>query len=130
MGELKFRQELFDDFQSLTLENYKLGQLYGLEKFWAFLKYSKQQNEIIIEPTLKDALARYKTLEDFRADPTSYPQSAQVRGIFPREVSRPSSTRGSISSRMSQYSISSENEVSISEFIQEMSAPSSKNIQI
>jgi len=84
--EKKFRQELFDDFQSFTIEDYKVGQLYGLEKFWAFLKYSrilKQNNDLTIDPQLEEALSRYKSLEDFRVDPTSYPQSAQIKGTLP-----------------------------------------------
>ncbi|XP_075243136.1 uncharacterized protein LOC142337638 isoform X2 [Convolutriloba macropyga] len=81
--EKKFRQELFDDFQLFTIEDYKVGQLYGLEKFWAFLKYSRKQNNLTIDPQLQEALARYKSLEDFRVDPTSYPQSAQIKGTLP-----------------------------------------------
>lgn len=40
------------------------GQLYGLEKFWAFLKYSRKH--VDIDPKLKEWLAKYKKLEDFR----------------------------------------------------------------
>ncbi|XP_063723727.1 la-related protein 1B-like isoform X2 [Symsagittifera roscoffensis] len=81
--EKKFRQELFDDFQTFTIDDYKVGQLYGLEKFWAFLKYSRKQSNLAIDPQLQQALARYKSLEDFRVDPTSYPQSAQIKGTLP-----------------------------------------------
>ena len=41
-------------------------QLYGLEKFWAFLKYSRKKIEI--NPKLKEALSHYKRLEDFRVE--------------------------------------------------------------
>lgn len=41
------------------------GQLYGLEKFWAFLKYSKIKNQPI-EPKLQEHLRQFKNLEDFR----------------------------------------------------------------
>lgn len=41
------------------------GQLYGLEKFWAFLKYSKIKNQPI-EPKLQEHLSQFKNLEDFR----------------------------------------------------------------
>lgn len=41
------------------------GQLYGLEKFWAFLKYSKMKNQPI-DPKLQDHLRQFKNLEDFR----------------------------------------------------------------
>ena len=40
------------------------GQLYGLEKFWAFLKYSRRQ--VDIEPKLMELLKDFKRLEDFR----------------------------------------------------------------
>lgn len=41
------------------------GQLYGLEKFWAFLKYSKIKNQPI-DPKLQEHLRKFKNLEDFR----------------------------------------------------------------
>ena len=41
--EKKFRTELFNDFQVETLKDHDTGSLYGLEKFWAFLKYYKVQ---------------------------------------------------------------------------------------
>ena len=41
------------------------GQLYGLEKFWAFLKYSKMKNQPI-DPKLQEHLSQFKNLEDFR----------------------------------------------------------------
>ncbi|KAG7232254.1 hypothetical protein INR49_009538 [Caranx melampygus] len=44
------------------------GQLYGLEKFWAFLKYSKAKN-LEIDPKLQERLSKFKRLEDFRVDP-------------------------------------------------------------
>ena len=43
------------------------GQLYGLEKFWAFLKYAKQKPKDI-RPELKEKLKQYKRLEDFRIE--------------------------------------------------------------
>ena len=42
------------------------GQLYGLEKFWAFLKYSRKH--VDFDPKLKEWLSKYKRLEDFRVD--------------------------------------------------------------
>lgn len=32
--EQKFKQEMYDDFEELTWESYKKGNLYGLEKYW------------------------------------------------------------------------------------------------
>ncbi|KAI0217822.1 Lanosterol synthase [Lamellibrachia satsuma] len=41
--------------------------LYGLEKFWAFLKYSRIK--VNIDKRLKQMLSKYKRLEDFRVEP-------------------------------------------------------------
>lgn len=43
-----------------------LGHLYGLEKFWAFLKYYKGHQPLDISPELTKRLSKFKTLEDFR----------------------------------------------------------------
>jgi len=40
------------------------GYLYGLEKFWAFLKYSKR--EVPINWKIKNWLSKFIRLEDFR----------------------------------------------------------------
>ena len=42
--ETKFRPHVFECFQRDTLADCKDGHLYGLEKFWAFLKYYKVTN--------------------------------------------------------------------------------------
>ena len=39
--ERKFRPDLYRDFQQETLKDCEAGQLYGLEKFWAFMKVCK-----------------------------------------------------------------------------------------
>nr|BAC05306.1 unnamed protein product [Homo sapiens] len=44
------------------------GQLYGLEKFWAYLKYSQSKTQSI-DPKLQEYLCSFKRLEDFRVDP-------------------------------------------------------------
>uniref|UniRef100_A0A8C9PYC5 Uncharacterized protein n=1 Tax=Spermophilus dauricus TaxID=99837 RepID=A0A8C9PYC5_SPEDA len=44
------------------------GQLYGLEKFWAYLKYSQSKTGSI-DPKLQEYLCSFKKLEDFRIDP-------------------------------------------------------------
>lgn len=66
-----------------------LGQLYGLEKFWAFLKYYKNSEKLDVEPKLRDCLNKFNTVEDFRVDEPqlndllegvgSLPPSAQKR---------------------------------------------------
>lgn len=52
---------------SLSLSSFPTGQLYGLEKFWAFLKYSKAKN-LDIDPKLQEYLGKFRRLEDFRVD--------------------------------------------------------------
>lgn len=44
-----------------------IGQLYGLEKFWAFLKYAKVKNQPI-DPKLQEYLSKFKSIDDFRVD--------------------------------------------------------------
>lgn len=50
--------------QEETLRDYDTGHLYGLEKFWAFLHYSKQKPEM--EPRIAQLLKKYRRIEDFR----------------------------------------------------------------
>ena len=42
------------------------GQLYGLEKFWAFTKYYKHADELHIQPQLKEKLEPFNCIEDFK----------------------------------------------------------------
>jgi la-related protein 1 len=35
--EQKFKQDMYDDFEKITLDTYKKGNLYGLEKYWYYL---------------------------------------------------------------------------------------------
>uniref|UniRef100_A0A8C8W260 La-related protein 1-like n=1 Tax=Peromyscus maniculatus bairdii TaxID=230844 RepID=A0A8C8W260_PERMB len=44
------------------------GHLYGLEKFWAYLKYSQSKTQSV-DPKLQEYLCSFKKLEDFRIDP-------------------------------------------------------------
>jgi len=44
------------------------GELYGLEKFWAFRKYYKNTTSLEIKPFLREKLDDYKTIDDFRLD--------------------------------------------------------------
>ncbi|KAL1114914.1 hypothetical protein AAG570_007738 [Ranatra chinensis] len=64
--EKKFRPELYQDFQHETIADYESGQLYGLEKFWAFLKYYKHSTKLNVDQKLRDYLAKFKSIEDFR----------------------------------------------------------------
>uniref|UniRef100_A0A8D0HDR1 Uncharacterized protein n=1 Tax=Sphenodon punctatus TaxID=8508 RepID=A0A8D0HDR1_SPHPU len=65
--EKKFRPDIFKDFQGETIKDYEAGQLYGLEKFWTFLKYSKAKN-LNIDCRLQEYLSKFRHLEDFRVD--------------------------------------------------------------
>ena len=64
--EAKFRPELYKDFQTETLKDCQVGQLYGLEKFWAFTKYYKHAEELHVQPQLKDKLEPFNSIEDFK----------------------------------------------------------------
>lgn len=64
--EKKFRPHLYEDFQTETINDYESGQLYGLEKFWAFLKYYRNATKLNVIPKLKEHLAKFNTIEDFR----------------------------------------------------------------
>ena len=50
--EKRFRKAVFNAFQEDTLSDYNRNHLYGLEKFWAFLEYSKF-NKANIRPELQ-----------------------------------------------------------------------------
>lgn len=50
------------------------GELYGLEKFWAFRKYYKDWPAVQshVDPFLSAKLNEYKTIDDFRLDVSSF----------------------------------------------------------
>lgn len=64
--ERRYRQDLLDDFQELCVKDYNSGNLYGLEKFRAYLIYKRTKKDIIILPALKEALDKFPTLDDFK----------------------------------------------------------------
>lgn len=102
--EKLFRPHLFEDFQDLTLSDYKkgglmvagrdanrfflrsvravdllyfltflrrrtnIGNLYGLEKFWALSKYHKAEDPLPARPELLELLGKFKKIEDFKTD--------------------------------------------------------------
>jgi len=37
-----------------------------LEKFWAFLKYYKNSDQLHVDPQLQEYLSKFKNIEDFR----------------------------------------------------------------
>ena len=64
--EKKFRPEVYKDFQAQTLKDHEAGQMYGLEKFWAFLHYYKHADELYVQPKLKKILEDFKSIDDFK----------------------------------------------------------------
>ena len=64
--ERKFRPDLYRDFQAETLKDCESGQLYGLEKFWAFMKYYSNAEELDVDPKLKTKLEPFNSIEDFK----------------------------------------------------------------
>ena len=64
--ETKFRPQLYKDFETETLKDYKSGDLYGLEKFWAFLKYYRRAKELTVKPELLQVLDNFKSIDDFK----------------------------------------------------------------
>jgi len=64
--ERRIRRELLNDFQTLVLRDYQRNNIYGLEKFWAFLHYRRDKRKLQLNPVLKKLLSEYKTIQDFR----------------------------------------------------------------
>ncbi|CAM9990119.1 unnamed protein product, partial [Ectocarpus sp. 8 AP-2014] len=64
--ERKFRPDLYRDFQTETMRDCDSGQLYGLEKFWAFMKYYSNAEELDVDPKLKTKLEPFNSIEDFK----------------------------------------------------------------
>lgn len=48
------------------IQDAESGQMYGLEKFWAFMKYYKHAEELHVDKKLKTRLESFKTIEDFK----------------------------------------------------------------
>ena len=63
--EKRFRRDLYNCFQEDTMIDYRMNQLYGLEKFWAYIKYSHHPIDDV-NKDLRDALKPFKGIEDFR----------------------------------------------------------------
>ncbi|KAJ3168609.1 La ribonucleoprotein domain member 1 [Geranomyces variabilis] len=86
--ENRFRKDLFEDFVSLVQEEYVGShgtQLYGLEKFWAYLKWRKDKTKrpevdwaVENNRVLADALKRFRTVEDFRRAAAKTANGAQT----------------------------------------------------
>ena len=72
--ESRFRADLFEDFQNLTVFDYFDNQeMYGLEKFWAYFHFRKDKKcrpevEDMVSPRLRGALNKFPTIKDFRKE--------------------------------------------------------------
>jgi la-related protein 1 len=67
--QARFRPEIYRDFMRQTIADINKAELYGIEKFWAFLKYYKYAPQLEVDPFLKIELAKYKKFDDFAVDP-------------------------------------------------------------
>ncbi|CAN6975531.1 unnamed protein product [Brassica oleracea var. botrytis] len=65
--ERQFDEELYKDFEQLSLDFYHKGNLYGLEKYWAFHHYRGQKEPIEKRPELEKLLneEEYRSIADF-----------------------------------------------------------------
>ena len=66
--ESKFDPRMYEDFEALTLAQYRDGKLYGLEKYWAFHFYRKDKDKPVPQhPHLKNLLeGEFRSMDDFR----------------------------------------------------------------
>ncbi len=55
--EIRFDQQLYEEFEECTLNDYRQQSLYGLEKFWAFCHFAKHSK--IINHELVSALIKH-----------------------------------------------------------------------
>lgn len=54
------------------MNDFDNDNVYGLEKFWAFLKYYKgDSTRLKVIPRITKLLEKYKTLDDFRREMVS-----------------------------------------------------------
>ena len=54
------------EFGFAQFKDAESGQMYGLEKFWAFMKYYKHAAELHVDRKLQELLEPFKTIEDFK----------------------------------------------------------------
>jgi hypothetical protein len=70
--EVNFQDNIFSDFQSVTVQDYERGHLYAVEKFWAFLHYNQNEHVSKVSSKLEAILSQYTCVEDFK--PAAKPQ--------------------------------------------------------
>jgi len=57
---------VYKDFELETIRDYGRGELYGVEKFWAFLKYYKDAKEVPVSSDMYPIMKNFRTLDDFK----------------------------------------------------------------
>ncbi|KAJ3386367.1 La ribonucleoprotein domain member 1 [Lobulomyces angularis] len=70
--EKKFKPDIFEEFQVLVVKDFKENKnLYGLEKFWAYLFYRNDKFKVNVEDKmddeLKNILKNFKSIKDFKS---------------------------------------------------------------
>ncbi|KAF8724156.1 hypothetical protein HU200_021172 [Digitaria exilis] len=80
--EKNFQSNVYEDFEKLTLEFYHNGDLYGLEKYWAFHHYRNPDSGPIDKlPELERLLREeFRTLDDFKAKGKAHDSSEKETG--------------------------------------------------
>ncbi|KAF8661553.1 hypothetical protein HU200_056974 [Digitaria exilis] len=80
--EKNFQPNVYEDFEKLTLEFYHNGDLYGLEKYWAFHHYRNPDSGPIDKlPELERLLREeFRTLDDFKAKGKAHDSSEKETG--------------------------------------------------
>mmetsp|Transcript_24124 Transcript_24124/g.36642 ORF Transcript_24124/g.36642 Transcript_24124/m.36642 type:complete len:128 (-) Transcript_24124:95-478(-) len=64
--EISLRDDLLAEFQEFVLVELSNFRTYGLEKFWAFLKYRKDKKPIAVHPVISSYLTVLHCTKDFR----------------------------------------------------------------
>lgn len=87
--EQRYRFDLYNDFQDMVLWDCEQDHLYGLEKLWALLRYSKDHRYPgQLRRELKEKLAPFKTVDDFRVHASASPLKRRHRSRMETSAAR------------------------------------------
>lgn len=93
--EKRFRPQLYKDFQDEVVADIKRGFTFGLEKFQAFLKFSKISTQLEIVPFLAKELAKFSKSEQHSSTVGDCPPSVmkfpfrQLPNVKSRQNTKP-----------------------------------------